>query len=283
VAVVFNPDDLHEHERKFIRVYESTRRRRERGMKAKAADQQVQAKAAAQPNLFGLSCEPEKPEPSVPEPRSEARVDGSTKSGNGERDDGEVDVDDVVEEPAPSRVVVAKESRKVEPSAGASAPDLYMLFRGIDDRLEKMQTAISIGLGNVAFAIRESRPLNADELLIATKAAFLLVTGQELDEVLLAAVGKPKLTVPDLDALLPTPQYTAPKPPVTAKQQDVQGTGPKCPKCGSNMRLRNGKRGEFWGCLEYPQCRGTIDVVEAGGTASRAKPSDQDDVGCVDF
>ncbi len=31
----------------------------------------------------------------------------------------------------------------------------------------------------------------------------------------------------------------------------------KCPKCGSALKLRNGKFGEFWGCTGYPECRYT--------------------------
>ncbi len=31
----------------------------------------------------------------------------------------------------------------------------------------------------------------------------------------------------------------------------------KCPQCGSIMKLRSGKFGEFWGCTGYPECRYT--------------------------
>lgn len=34
---------------------------------------------------------------------------------------------------------------------------------------------------------------------------------------------------------------------------------PKCPKCGSAMKLRSGKHGDFWGCTKYMKgCRGTL-------------------------
>lgn len=35
-----------------------------------------------------------------------------------------------------------------------------------------------------------------------------------------------------------------------------------CPECGGPMTSRvNGKTGQrFWGCLGYPQCRGTLDT-----------------------
>ncbi|MBP5237170.1 MAG: topoisomerase DNA-binding C4 zinc finger domain-containing protein [Clostridia bacterium] len=32
----------------------------------------------------------------------------------------------------------------------------------------------------------------------------------------------------------------------------------KCPQCGSIMKLRNGKFGEFWGCSGYPACKYTL-------------------------
>lgn len=35
---------------------------------------------------------------------------------------------------------------------------------------------------------------------------------------------------------------------------------PKCPKCGSVLKKRNGKFGEFWGCSGYPDCKYTRNV-----------------------
>jgi hypothetical protein len=34
-----------------------------------------------------------------------------------------------------------------------------------------------------------------------------------------------------------------------------------CPRCGSGMVLRNGTRGQFYGCSRFPRCRGTRDYV----------------------
>ena len=33
----------------------------------------------------------------------------------------------------------------------------------------------------------------------------------------------------------------------------------RCPKCGSSLIKRNGRFGEFWGCLNYPNCKFTKD------------------------
>jgi len=43
---------------------------------------------------------------------------------------------------------------------------------------------------------------------------------------------------------------------------EPQSASPLCPKCGSEMVLRTAKKGpnqgeQFWGCPNYPQCRGT--------------------------
>jgi len=32
---------------------------------------------------------------------------------------------------------------------------------------------------------------------------------------------------------------------------------PQCPDCGKPMRKRTSKKGEFWGCSGFPECRGT--------------------------
>ena len=34
----------------------------------------------------------------------------------------------------------------------------------------------------------------------------------------------------------------------------------KCPKCGNVLRKRNGKYGEFWGCMCYPECKYTENI-----------------------
>jgi hypothetical protein len=36
-----------------------------------------------------------------------------------------------------------------------------------------------------------------------------------------------------------------------------QAIVPNCPKCGDLMKQRTGKFGEFWGCVNYPECKGT--------------------------
>lgn len=35
-----------------------------------------------------------------------------------------------------------------------------------------------------------------------------------------------------------------------------------CPRCGSAMVLRNGRRGQFYGCSTFPRCRGTREYLQ---------------------
>ena len=42
--------------------------------------------------------------------------------------------------------------------------------------------------------------------------------------------------------------------------QAVDEDAPKCPLCGSPMKLRHSSSGDFWGCTAFPTCRGTRPV-----------------------
>jgi restriction system protein len=35
---------------------------------------------------------------------------------------------------------------------------------------------------------------------------------------------------------------------------------PTCPSCGIKMTKRDGKRGAFWGCVNYPRCKSTFVI-----------------------
>ena len=44
------------------------------------------------------------------------------------------------------------------------------------------------------------------------------------------------------------------------KQQHIDDINTKCPFCGSELVMRNGKYGQFWGCSTYPKCRFTRQI-----------------------
>jgi len=56
--------------------------------------------------------------------------------------------------------------------------------------------------------------------------------------------------------------------PHPASNETAVSGEPNCPKCGAKMVLRTAKSGQkagkqFWGCLNYPQCRGIINYDPA--------------------
>ena len=53
---------------------------------------------------------------------------------------------------------------------------------------------------------------------------------------------------------------------LSSQTEGSEGTGgvevgtveaPTCPRCEGPMQLRNGRFGQFWSCLRYPECKGT--------------------------
>ncbi len=44
------------------------------------------------------------------------------------------------------------------------------------------------------------------------------------------------------------------------QRRAVDEDAPPCPICGGAMRVRHGKTGDFWGCTNYPACKGTRNI-----------------------
>jgi ssDNA-binding Zn-finger/Zn-ribbon topoisomerase 1 len=49
----------------------------------------------------------------------------------------------------------------------------------------------------------------------------------------------------------------------------------KCPDCGGEMISRTGKFGVFWGCKDFPRCKGTRDSEERSKADREAWKSNQ--------
>jgi len=69
----------------------------------------------------------------------------------------------------------------------------------------------------------------------------------------------------------PTPAEASPAPPATIATPGSRQAAeqPLCPQCNTPMVLRTSSRGpnqgsRFWGCPNYPRCRGTLKYDEAG-------------------
>lgn len=50
-------------------------------------------------------------------------------------------------------------------------------------------------------------------------------------------------------------------------------SSPPCPVCGGKTSQRKGKSGLFWGCLNYPECRGVVNNGSKGIKGRRRKSS----------
>ncbi len=64
--------------------------------------------------------------------------------------------------------------------------------------------------------------------------------------------------------------------------EDMVWSAPNCPKCDRPMVRRTARRGpsagsEFWGCSEFPNCRGIVQDQPPAreSTSRRASPPDQ--------
>lgn len=72
----------------------------------------------------------------------------------------------------------------------------------------------------------------------------------------------------DLFAQANSARSTVNQPPARAFEAPVplvSSAVPACPACGAAMKKRVAKRGadsggEFWGCVQYPGCRGTRNI-----------------------
>ncbi len=53
-----------------------------------------------------------------------------------------------------------------------------------------------------------------------------------------------------------------------AKKEPVVAEGIKCDICGSDMYIRDGKYGKFYGCSQYPKCNG-VKLIESGITCPK--------------
>jgi DNA-binding helix-hairpin-helix protein with protein kinase domain len=120
----------------------------------------------------------------------------------------------------------------------------------------KLESTIRNGLGTLrnAKARLDALPVKARSDRALTDAlAARAQAEQDLREL---SVSVPASTV----ALTVTPPpRPAPQPPSAPRVTTTSGT-PTCPLCGSPMRRRSGRYGQFWGCSRYPGCKGTRKI-----------------------
>lgn len=113
--------------------------------------------------------------------------------------------------------------------------------------------------------IRELRGVMAHEKV---DKAFFMAPGGFTDEARAFAT-EHRITL--LDARLFYAMIT--RLPVAARQRllalatDGDWTTPTCPDCGKKLVARDSKRGPFWGCRDYPRCKGTMPMRKTDASA----------------
>lgn len=125
----------------------------------------------------------------------------------------------------------------------------------------KLESTIRNGLGTLrnARAKLDSLPARAkNDGALSDALATRAQAERDLKEL---GASVPASTVALTVATPPRPAPQTPRASHVATPTPSRRTGAagstSCPKCGSSMRRRSGRYGQFWGCSRYPKCRGT--------------------------
>jgi DNA-binding helix-hairpin-helix protein with protein kinase domain len=125
----------------------------------------------------------------------------------------------------------------------------------------KLESSIRNGLGTLRNARAKLDSLPARAKNDSALSDALVARAQAEQDLKELGASVPASTVALAVAPPPRPAPYLPRTPRVATPSPPRRTGaagsPSCPKCGSSMRRRSGRYGQFWGCSKYPKCRGT--------------------------
>jgi restriction system protein len=115
--------------------------------------------------------------------------------------------------------------------------------------VQESVAAMSMYHSTAALVVTNSRFTTQAETLARANGVELWDRDQLVNRLLAAQASQPPSVAPAAEAQ-PVP---------------AAATGPTCPRCGSTMVLRTAQRGarqgeQFYGCANYPRCRGTVGV-----------------------
>lgn len=128
----------------------------------------------------------------------------------------------------------------------------------------KLESTIRNGLGMLRNAKASLDALPAKAIRDSALAEALAAQAQAKQDLRELGVSIPPSTValtvtpPQKPASQPPSALRVTKPTLTCVSK-MSGT-PTCPRCGSPMRSRSGRYGQFWGCSRYPDCKGTRNI-----------------------
>jgi DNA-binding helix-hairpin-helix protein with protein kinase domain len=127
----------------------------------------------------------------------------------------------------------------------------------------KLESTIRNGLGTLRNARSRLDALPAKAKSDRTLTDTLAVRAQAEQDLRELGASVPASTV-SLIVVSP-PQTTQPPraqafPTITPSRPTGTTSTPTCPRCGSPMLRRSGRHGQFWGCSQYPGCKGTRNI-----------------------
>lgn len=140
--------------------------------------------------------------------------------------------------------------------------------RALRDRFGAEKAKLESKIRNGLSTLRNAKP-RLDALPTKAKSDRALMdalTARAQAETDLRELGAP-VPISQVELKVIPPPRSAPQPPsaprVTAPRSPsaIPTTRPPtCPRCGSSMRQRKGRYGQFWGCSKYPRCKGTRTI-----------------------
>ena len=126
-------------------------------------------------------------------------------------------------------------------------------IKALAEFLDKPQSAFT---SYIVFSERctlKSVPANTKEVVIVRRPDMLYHLRNELS--VLPSIYSYEEILAMANSLAPHTNKTE-----AQKAQHVNNLREKCPYCGADLVLRNGRYGQFWGCSAYPKCKFTRNL-----------------------
>lgn len=152
------------------------------------------------------------------------------------------------------------ECKKYGPTTTVGRPDLQQLLGAVT--AEGADGGVFVTTGRYSAAAREFATAQGIRLITASEVVRLMRAAYPDSDpdgysVLCTACGEKVRHAVNAPATVTTCACGQAIPPSIRESDLKNPVGPTCPHCGSSMRRRAGRRGRFWGCSRYPDCRGT--------------------------
>lgn len=154
---------------------------------------------------------------------------------------------------------------RYDPSPNASDVDDEKALRGrFAAEKSKLESTIRNGLGTLLNGKARLDALSAKAKSDRALTEALTARAQAEQDLRELGATIPASTVTLTVTPPPRPTPQPPRPPTVPTFMPPRTTGTSgtqsCPRCGSPMRRRSGRYGQFWGCSRYPQCRYTRNI-----------------------